>query len=409
MREGVVASMLSCRAIDSIPALRALADEWRGLLDRSSAPEVVSTPAWMLTWLEHYADHDSRRIRFIAVRDGDRLVGLAPMIVRWMRYRRVVPLRCLELVGTGERECEETCSDYVGILSEQGREREVAEAVARAIDDGCIGALDHLRFARMSSAAEMTTAWADALAARGWDVRTRAAGRCPVARLEGDWETYLGSLTGHARRVVRTALRDFKRWADEPGYTLRETTPGEDWSEAKRILYDLHAERWRGEGKEGVFGNDCFRAFHDDVMAKLDGGKDGLSEIVWLEVGGRPVAVGYAHIYAGRVCVYQTGRTCDLPKKVKIGVVFHALAIERAIKKGYREYDFLNGETQYKRQFSSGYARELITIDANPPRPGARVTCAAEKIVDFAAERTRAWRRQASEWVESAKTGPKSR
>jgi CelD/BcsL family acetyltransferase involved in cellulose biosynthesis len=78
----------------------------------------------------------------------------------------------------------------------------------------------------------------------------------------------------------------------------------------------------------------------------------GALDLWWLEVGERPVAAVYNFVWDNKVHFYQSGRATDLPKKVRIGIVAHALVMQRAIAEGRREYDFLAGTTQYKMQMA---------------------------------------------------------
>ena len=76
-----------------------------------------------------------------------------------------------------------------------------------------------------------------------------------------------------------------------------------------------------------------------------------------------------------------------MPKGIRPGIVLHALAIERAIAKGRREYDFLAGDSQYKLQLALA-TRPLVEVRAvrAPLRERAR------RLTDGAIARTRALR-----------------
>ena len=79
---------------------------------------------------------------------------------------------------------------------------------------------------------------------------------------------------------------------------------------------------------------------------------------------------------------------------MKPGVAIHALAVERAIVAQYREYDFLNGASRYKRELSLA-SRPLVTLRAVAPTVRARSVEAAREVAEAAATRIRALRRSA--------------
>src|SRR5262249_47539321 len=94
-------------------------------------------------------------------------------------------------------------------------------------------------------------------------------------------------------------------------------------------------------------------------------------ELSWLVARGKPVAAAYNIVWNGKEHFYQSGRALDLPKEIRPGIVLHALAIRRAIDAGRREYDFLGGRSQYKRQ------------PAPARRPAVRVRAVRARIRDF--------------------------
>ena len=76
---------------------------------------------------------------------------------------------------------------------------------------------------------------------------------------------------------------------------------------------------------------------------------------------GEPVAAVYNLIWSNKVYFYQSGRKTDVPPKVRPGVVLLAHAIRGAIEAGRREFDFLAGDSQYKRQMALA-SRPLVQI-----------------------------------------------
>ncbi len=67
---------------------------------------------------------------------------------------------------------------------------------------------------------------------------------------------------------------------------------------------------------------------------------------------GEPVAAVYNIVWNNKVYFYQSGRKTDVPPKVRPGVVLLAHAIRGAVEAGRREFDFLAGDVQYKRQLA---------------------------------------------------------
>jgi CelD/BcsL family acetyltransferase involved in cellulose biosynthesis len=63
-------------------ALLARVDDWNALLARSASNRITQAPLWLLAWWRVFGGRDGRRLATALVYDGDRLIGLAPMLRR---------------------------------------------------------------------------------------------------------------------------------------------------------------------------------------------------------------------------------------------------------------------------------------------------------------------------------------
>jgi CelD/BcsL family acetyltransferase involved in cellulose biosynthesis len=340
-------------------ALAAVEPAWRELMLRSSSDEPTLTPLWLREWWRIFGPEGGRRLRVVLFRDGGRLVGLAPLLWRRHWYRSVIAFRRIELLGSGEREADEICSDYLGVIVERGREEAVAKALAAALA-GALGPWDELILPAMDGEAPMIRPLSRALARPGVTVETEVTATCPYIALPGNFQDYLDALSSAGRYLVKRSLRDFDRWAGGDA-VLHQARTSDDLAHGKRVLAALHGERWSAEGQAGVFGSTDFAAFHDAVMPPLLA--VGALELLWLTVRGEPVAALYNLVWNGKVYFYQGGRKVDVPKDIRPGIVIHAWAIRAAIAAGRREYDFLAGGSRYKRQLAVS-TRPLVRLRA---------------------------------------------
>jgi CelD/BcsL family acetyltransferase involved in cellulose biosynthesis len=387
--------MLTTRIVRDLREAEALREEWRALALRAPRGELALTPVWLLAWWRELGRTEGRELRMVTFRDGPTLVGLAPLSLRLALHRRVLPVRRLELLGTGDTGPDEVSSDYVGLLCDAGYEEEICRELARlVVVERALGPWDELLMPAMSAEDPVVRSLRRALATVGLEVGVTETGLCPYIALPRTWEDYLESLEGSNRYLVTRAMRELEKWAGKGGAELVRATTSDELATGRRILHSLHAERWSGTGQPGVFASARFARFHDDVMPQLD--------LLWLAVRGEPIAAAYNIVFRGKVYFYQSGRKLDVPKQVKPGISLHALAIQRSIILGHREYDFLNGASQYKRKLATA-TRLLVTLRAVAPNLRAR---AVEKARDFAeaAARVVRERRPAREKKESAPT-----
>lgn len=358
--------MLKTEVISDPASMHKLAPEWESLLQRATLNSASIAPLWQNTWWDVFGASEGRRLRMLALRDDDRLIGLAPLLARTHWYRPGIPLRRLELLASGEPQADEICSDYNGLIAERGREDEVAREVVEQLSSGALGGWDELVMPAMLAGDPLVEAFAAALRSRGHAVSMEPSSTSPYITLPKTWDAYLASLSSSTRRLLKTTQRDLDRWAEGDVKFERARTPDEI-ERGFHILMSLHAERWQSAatdeqpGYGGVFASDPFRAFHQQLIGELRE-RDAL-ELCWLSVAGEPIAALYNFVWNNKVYHYQSGRRLDLPKQVRAGIAIHAYAIRSAIEDGREEYDFLPGESQYKEQLAVG-ERQLVELRA---------------------------------------------
>jgi CelD/BcsL family acetyltransferase involved in cellulose biosynthesis len=321
------------------------------------------SPEWLLEWWTIFGGMDGRRLRSLAVRDGERLVGLALFASRCHWHRGVIPFRRLEALGSGEAESDSICSDYLNILAEQGAESAVAEAFAQAIAGGALGPWDELVLPMMDGESTMPGLLAHASRFHGFMAELTKTDEAPYIELPSNWDDYLKSRTKKHRKHVVGSLRDFEAWAGSESEFVRAATSAE-LERGKRILIDLHRQRWGSENGAGTFRSQRSLAFHDAVMPALL--RLRALDLSWLTVRGEPVAAMYSVVWNNKVYFYQCGRKLDVPKSVRPGGVLLAHSIREAIAAGRREFDFLGGVSLYKTQLANA-RRPLVQLRVARP------------------------------------------
>ncbi len=350
---------LTCSVVTDPARLEALRADWMALLGRSASDGPMLGPTWLTAWWGVFGPLQGRRLRLALFQEGRRLVGLAPLLARTHWYRPGLPFRRLEPLGSGERDAETICSDYLNVLAERGAERRVAAALAA----GALGRWDELVLPLMDGLNEMPGLLAEGLRAAGFLAELTVTGSAPYAVLPATWEEYLRGVGKKDRYGVLRAARDYEAWAGGPPQVERAASPA-DLERGKEVLIDLHQRRWRAAGEAGRFAVPRFRHFHEAVLPRLL--EEGALELAWLVARGEPVAAQYNLVWGGKVYFYQCGRRPGLPAGVRPGAVLLAELIRGAIAAGRREFDFLNGDAPYKRQLASA-VRPVVQLRTAVP------------------------------------------
>jgi hypothetical protein len=205
-----------------------LADAWDAMAaGRGPQADVYDSHAWLSSWWDTTGTEAAGRLRIPAVLDGDRPVGLLPLVSlssgRWefagrgggrMRYRPVLAT-------------EQPDPEVLGLLAEQ---------VARA------GARD-LTLPRMPGRDPATDLLADALGQAGFRVARRERSSDCLALVAGGWEEHRRRFGGYEKSVKRFANRLRPLW----DVTLDEHGP-EDLSgleEGYRLFAGVHTHSWK--------------------------------------------------------------------------------------------------------------------------------------------------------------------
>jgi CelD/BcsL family acetyltransferase involved in cellulose biosynthesis len=381
--------LLTTRILEDVRDAEALRPEWSDLAARAPRGELVLTPTWLLAWWREFGAKDGRKLRLVTFRDGDRLVGFAPFSLRSALHRNTIPVRRLELLGNGEEEKHEVCSDYAGVLCDAGYEEAIAEELTRlVVRENALGAWDELRMPLMNAEDPLVEHLRVAFGALGVAVTVEEVGRSPYAVLPKTWDAYLKQLEGSSRYVVTRALRELEKWGGKGSVSLTRASNHAELTEGRKILASLHGERWSERGEEGVFASERFARFHDEVMPQFLDGKDATLDLYWLAVNGAPISCVYNMVFHDKVYFYQSGRKLDVPKQVKPGISIQALVLQRSIELGRREYDFLNGTSQYKMKLATA-TRALVTLRAVAPGVRARAVEGARNLAEAVVHKVR--------------------
>jgi CelD/BcsL family acetyltransferase involved in cellulose biosynthesis len=114
----------------------------------------------------------------------------------------------------------------------------------------------------------------------------------------------------------------------------------------------LHTRYWNAKGEPGAFGSEFQRAFHRTIVER------GITSgaVVLLAALRGEQAIGYFYYYCHRdwAHYYQSGIDYEqLEGSESPGLAAHALAIEYFRAAGYRIYDFMTGDLQYKRTLAT--------------------------------------------------------
>ena len=322
---------------------RDLKTEWNQLLSLSSTDAVYLTWEWLYTWWEIFGD-DRRELFIIAVRENRQLTGIAPLVIHNLKDLNLFNFRRIELLGTGEDEKDEVCSNYMDFIIVKGKEKEVLDEIGAFLIERQYIAWDEISLSSISKDSLNLRLLIERFSeSTKYKIKQSNSLSCPYIKLTDDWEQYLKSLGDKTRRNIR---KDRRVLADT-GLLEYETYHQSDSHKYFEDFMALHRKRWESKMDQDAFSSSKFVSFHKKISNLFS--QKGWLKISFLKHNGNIIAGSYHFIYNGRLYAYQVGCDAQYDKRFSIGITEFGFNIEDAIRKGCKEYDFYKGnDNSYK-------------------------------------------------------------
>jgi CelD/BcsL family acetyltransferase involved in cellulose biosynthesis len=302
---------------------------WDRLAVRLGEP--FSQPAWMLAWWRH-ASPAGAALRVVAVRDGDRLVGLAPLWVadptaRSAHYDVLTARLSLPAVT----------------LVDPERGAEIAALLARTVS-AARPRPSLLRLEGRSATHERVTA--PLLAA--WpglrpSVVVSESQPLPLAILADGYEEWLARRSHRFCRDVRARLRKVEKAGGR-----FELTTAEDVERVVDAYLELHRQRWRDRGGSAVMIDGLREMLLDAAVEMVPAER---LRLFRLELGGKIVAVQIC-LSAGPEVAGLSGGFDHAARRLAPSTLVILRVLEDAAARGQERANLGPGGQEYKRRMA---------------------------------------------------------
>jgi CelD/BcsL family acetyltransferase involved in cellulose biosynthesis len=303
--------------------------EWEDLASRDPHGELFEAYVWITAWLDAY--WKDRPLAFLFVREGDALVGLAPLL-----DDREGQLGCPDCLVTPVNPHARRCS-----LLAAGDTGRVVEAVLAHLESTRRGARLRLR---CCDAASPVVA---ALEERRPLSLLREKPANPIIRLEGDWESYLASRPRHLRHeLARKRKRLETEWEAKWVHVA-------DAGGAERAMTDvLRIERnsWKHAEGTSLVSEPGAAGFYGRLTRSF--AAEGWLRVELLYLDGEPVAHILGAAYRGTYYALKTSYD-EAYRAWSPGIVLFQHAIGKAFEDGLGTFDFLGDDSRWKSELAN--------------------------------------------------------
>ena len=316
-------------------------------LEAESDSSIFQSWLWIRSWIVTLPD--SVDIRLLKVSHRGEVIGLGVFGKAVLVRHGIIRSRMLCLSETGQPAFDRLTVEHNDLLISRSWETQVWQAaldklatwgegwdeirVSGMSDDVALSAIQQLAHAQgLLAQAELSKPyfWVD------------------LEALRNENQSYLSALSGNTRQQIRKSLR---LYGEQGPVELSVAQSPEQALAYFDEMRELHQRYWRDKGQPGAFASEFANRFHRELIT--NGVLTKQIHLIKITAGEETVGILYNLVHAKKVCNYQAGLVYDDNPKLKPGLACHALAIEMNIANDSKSYDFLMGDSQYKRSLST--------------------------------------------------------
>ena len=331
--------------IDPVRKISELECEWVKLANMAESGVFLS---W--EWVSNWAHFVQNQLFLCTVRASGQLVSMGFFTLVDVSRHSVMQVKQLRLHSTGVPETDQVWPEYNGMLIYPGYEASVygglvafLETTSFKWDELVVGPVTSEVFSMLKPFKLHTVEL--------WQAPAYKVDFSNISKLQAG---YLESLSKNTRQQIRRSMNHYRK---EGELIVRCATTKADAIGFFNSLGVIHKQRW---GQESGFQNHFFTRFHLLMIERCY--DSGTVELLKLEANGKVLGYLYNFIFSNTAYFYMSGICPSIKNKLKPGLVFHSLCIDRYIENGLDGYDFLGGDSQYKRSLSNH--REILEINS---------------------------------------------
>ena len=317
------------------------APTWERIHSASPDASFFLSRAWVDCWLHTFGEALSPNL-LAFVKNGN-VVGCCLLVWRSEWYRGI-PLRRVYLNCAGENDADSTCIEYNSVLSQPDCADQVAEALAGFLhncqwDELLLpGVVERSPFSAV--AGSLGTA----------EISVKLSHYVDFSRIRGDGVELDSLLSSNTRSQIRRTRRLYEQRGGPCSIRVAQTA--DEAAEIFAQLTDLHQRAWNGRNLPGAFGSPSFTSFHQRLIQATFAPE----RILLLEAcaGSETIGALYGFLHRRKVYFYQSGFRYATDSRLKPGLLTHYLAMQYCLEQpALNEYDFLAGDSQYKRSLAT--------------------------------------------------------
>jgi hypothetical protein len=314
---------------------------WNDLLSESRANTIFLTWEWLYTWAECFLE-PHRQLFILTVFQENRLVGIAPWCIHRTRVG-LFTLRQIEFLGMSE-----TGSDYLDVLTQEGKEEEVALTIYHFLFREIPSRWDSLLLRNIPADSFFLLHFLNKIEEAGKCLQIKTGAFCPITTLPKTRTELMAGLSPNRRQQFFRHWRNLQKMGNVEHITVVPKC-GENKETLERFCV-LYSSRWSQRARQ-------FYQFLEKFTTRSH--ERGWIQIDFLDVDGKNVAALYHMRYQDTLYMYLVAVDRAFNSRISVGNILIGLCLQKAVEDNWAAYDFLRGHENYKFHWANGGRRLL--------------------------------------------------
>lgn len=319
--------------VRSPAGLAALHDAWNDLAARARPTTPALTPEWFLAWWGAFGG--GAELHVLTVRDGERILALAPMMLT-ARREWGLRWRVASLMTNAH-------SPLGGVLLGERADQCLDEILRHFAGDAV--PWDLLQLDHLVQGPDLDRLL-ERVKALGLPQLVETKRTAPVLDISGTWEHYLGE----RGRSFRESIRRKVKKAAQAGATASVHAGPADAEPLVERAFAVASRSWSGRHGTAINSTTDLASFYRGLA--VNAARRGWLSLAFLECGGRDVAFEFNLDYAG--ARYNLKMAFDEAQgALSPGQVLRFHVLKDAFERGLGAFYFLGDREQHKDHWAS--------------------------------------------------------
>ncbi len=339
------------KIIDNIYDFKNLKNQWNNLLIKSDSKSIYLTWEWLYNWWQVYKE--KRELFLICGYEDNELKVIFPLLKIKRKYGLTQKI-ALEFLGTGENEKDEVCSNFMEPIVYPDNKFNIYTSLFCFLDKNLAKEWDQLILSSVKAESDFVKTITTFFNINNYFVQINRSFTNGATILNNGWDGFIKSLGHRTRKKIKRERRILESMN---GFKYRFLKDESKFEEMFDSFVNLSLKRWNNGG---AFSSDKFLRFQKNICK--DFLEKGYLKLSLMEVDGEIVAGNLDYAYKDTVYGYQTAFDPQFNPKIGVGLLGMVYCIEKAIKEGYRRYDWYRfAPGDYKKHFITS-TEEIIVL-----------------------------------------------